>query len=239
MVVAGLARDAWMRIPRLIGYEHAPSRFRRGINHTTNPDPVSGVYLSPDALRHSVAEMPTTALLRTDHAFLDAVLVSVVDWREYAAAPQRATGTAQAVEPALLWWYLHFVAIRDFTTRGYPAHFATVDSLYRDPEKSVVELCAWLNCDVPSDLSLELPARTRLDDEQIVHTLDGDDIATFDTLYDVIDRALPLSTQLLQKMNETAGRLLPRIQQHRRALLYDFDESDRRRAMSINEEVPR
>ncbi len=150
------------------------SRLRQGIYFATNPDPDTGRFLHPKTVRRHVVKVFIPGLIRTDYAYIGAVVASMRPWREYCASlarlhamedrfreearvrgekleprpfPDEVTEVmvrAGRIPPALEWWFENYDLVRDMATRRYPFHMTTYDRLLRDPEKEVGKVITWL-----------------------------------------------------------------------------------------------
>jgi hypothetical protein len=157
LIISGTKRSGtslWMQMAIAAGFEpigtafprtwrqhlhdHNPGGFyestlRDGIYHKTNPNPDTGRYLHPDATRRHVVKVFLPGLAKSDHAFLDRVVVSVRDWREVVASLRRMRaheaevfGWAKLEKPITIlppeveWLTEHFLAVRDVRDRGWP-----------------------------------------------------------------------------------------------------------------------
>jgi hypothetical protein len=145
------------------GFYESP--LRHGIYRATNPNPRTGAFLAPaETARHAV-KVFAQGLARTELAYLNYVIASVRDPREYEASLQRLydmehqNKLARAARkgrpltvvpylsfaPALLeWWHDNLTLLRDAERRGYPIRFVSYAAVLRDPERVVRELLGWL-----------------------------------------------------------------------------------------------
>ena len=73
-----------------------------GINYRTNPHPMTGAYLHPDATRQHAVKVFIPGLVRSDVAFLDRCIATVRDWRSYVTSMRRMQ--ALPLAPVLHFW---------------------------------------------------------------------------------------------------------------------------------------
>lgn len=198
LIVTGTKRSGtsmWMQILTAAGFPHLgdafpgiweksirdanpagffESRLRQGIYFATNPDPDSGNFLHPAQVKRHVVKVFIPGLIRTDYAYIGAVVATMRSWREYSTSLQRlhtledayreaaqargeslpekpfpdeATETsvrAGQIPPALEWWFENYDLIRDMATRRYHFHMTTYDRLLRDPEPEIAKVIRWL-----------------------------------------------------------------------------------------------
>ena len=213
------------------------SKFRSGINWTTNPHPETGRFLFPDATRRHVVKVFIPGLVRSDYAYLDHVIATVRPWREYVRSLRRLFEEEDAhyartgprpdgkdpveevrkrrsrLPPEVGWWAENYQLIRDIVTRRYPYHLVTHSMLLRDPEATVADALAFLGGGdraAGAAVVRQDLYRSRGDDEPDTD-LDPETLAVFDELYEHIDgkRAIPVA--FLAKMNEVEASLRERF----------------------------
>ncbi len=203
-----------------------------GIYHATNPHPVSGAYLAPEATRRHVVKVFTPGLVRSDVAFLDHVVATVRDWRASVISTRRlqrllASRTGDALAPPLQWWCDQYGLLRDLAIRGYAIHVVGFGALRRDPERVVTETLRWLGVEGPLDAAVAAVkpalAGTQVDapDGELLGAacrgLAPEIVATFDALYDAIDRGRALDASFVAHLNETDAMLRPLIREQQAA----------------------
>lgn len=150
------------------------SRYRQGIYYVTNPNPETGAFMHPKKVKKHAVKVFIPGLLRTDYAFIGAVISTMRNWREYSQSLTRlytmeetykkeakARGEtlpkspfpdeeteirmkAGRIPPALEWWFENYDLIRDVTTRRYPFHMTTYDRLLGNPEGEISKVFKWL-----------------------------------------------------------------------------------------------
>ena len=208
------------------------SRLRHGIYFATNPNPETGDYLRPDETRELAVKVFIPGVIKSDMAFIDKVVASIRNWREYDPSLRRlydmessrrqekriTTGDAAlqpvpTLTPALEWWRENFSLIGDVLTRRYPIHMVAYESVLRDPHRVVTEAIAWLGVG-DGERALEAvdpSARTQSDGAADIDGIEPEVAEVFDELYSRIRDREPLETTFIAKLNETHARLQPRI----------------------------
>ena len=206
------------------------SELLAGINFQTNPHPLTGAYLAPEATRSHAVKVFVPGLVRTDVAFLDRCLATVRDWRAYVASIRRveALGGAGAglgddlLPPALHWWCCNYGLVRDIAIRGYAAHVLSYDGLCRDPERHVTEVLSWIGHGDPREAAkvvrppaLSTSAADLPSDADLSGGIDPRHLRIFDELYAAIDAERPLSQAIVDALNRTDEALRPLVLEHR------------------------
>lgn len=149
------------------------SKLRAGIYYRTNPHPRTGAFLHPAKTRDHVVKVFIPGLCRTDYAYLQRVLSTMRDWREYTASlhrlhamedrhnqtrplregeteARRQAGLERVRErrgklpPPVEWWFETYELVRDVATRRYPFHLVTYRRLLEDPEKEITRALKWI-----------------------------------------------------------------------------------------------
>lgn len=125
------------------------SELRKGIYYRTNPNPKTGMYLHPSETSLVAVKVFIPGLCRTDLSFVDKVVCTMRDWREYPGSLRRLlemektnreakTGKPRRerprLEPLLEWWLENYTLIRDVGTRGYPIRVVSYDRVVTEPE---------------------------------------------------------------------------------------------------------
>lgn len=202
------------------------SQLVSGINFQTNPHPLTGSYLAPEATRQHAVKVFIAGLVRTDVAFIDRVVATVRDWRTHTVSVRRLDALTQApadpaMPPALSWWCDNYALIRDIAVRGYPVHVVSYDALLRDPVEQVAEVLDWLDLEGLASAAtaaavISPPSRTADDrpaDAQLAPRLAPAHLAVFDELYAVIDAGQPLTHRFIEMLNATDEALRPQVLQ--------------------------
>ncbi|PCC74697.1 hypothetical protein [Nannocystis exedens] len=196
------------------------SELMGGINYRTNPHPLTGAYLAPQATRDHAVKVFIPGLVRSDVAFLDRCIATVRDWREYVASIRRLGGGDAGLPPALDWWCSNFALIRDLAIRGYPAHVVSYDSFLRDPERVAAEVLAWIGRGDPAAAARVVqPERKRQPggaaDGALADGVDARHLEVFDELYACIDAGRPLSASFIERLNAVDRALRPMVLERR------------------------
>lgn len=203
-----------------------------GVYYRTNPHPLTGAFLFPEQTRFHAVKILVPGLVRSDLAFIDRVIGTVREWRQFAASRVRLRELYEQqfglepheqllrleLPPALEWWVDNYGLLRDIAVRRYAAHVCSYQSLLDDPERAIAEVLRWLDRgDLDRAVQVVRPQRqtqgaaTPTPDEPGV---EAEDIEVFDELYDHIHRGRPLTAAFLAKLNDTDQRLRPRLLAH-------------------------
>ncbi|MCA9685595.1 MAG: hypothetical protein KC457_25680, partial [Myxococcales bacterium] len=208
------------------------SQLLGGIYYRTNPHPISGAFLFPEQTVFHAVKVMIPGLIRSDIAYLDRVVATVREWRQFCASRERLRELTrerlglephdelfrQQLPPALEWWSDNFSLLRDIATRRYAAHVCSYQSLLEDPEQAIAEVLRWLGRgDLQKAIAAVRPERqtqhqgAKKDGPDAgVGDLEPEFAEVFDELYDHIHRAKPLSAAFLVALNDTDARLRPR-----------------------------
>jgi hypothetical protein len=208
------------------------SQLLGGVYYRTNPHPLTGAFLFPDQTNFHAVKILVPGLVRSDLAYVDRVIGTVREWRQFAVSRVRLRELYREqaglephelilrheLPPALEWWVDNFGLLRDIATRRYAAHVCSYQSLLEDPEAAIAEVLRWLGRgDQARAVEVVRPER------QTVHAsvptpehpeVDAEEIEVFDELYDLIHRGRALSAAFLVKLNDTDARLRPRLLAH-------------------------
>ncbi|PRP92528.1 hypothetical protein ENSA5_48500 [Enhygromyxa salina] len=208
------------------------SQLLGGVYYRTNPHPLTGAFLFPEQTTFHAVKILVPGLVRSDLAYIDRVVGTVREWRQFAASRTRLRELYREqfglepheqllrheLPPALEWWVDNFALLRDVATRRYAAHVCSYQSLLEDPAKAIAEVLRWLGRgDEARAVAVVRPERQTQrasaptpEDLQV----DAADIEVFDELYDHIHRGRALSAAFLAKLNDTDARLRPRLLAH-------------------------
>lgn len=208
------------------------SQLLGGVYYRTNPHPLTGAFLFPDQTNFHAVKILVPGLVRSDLAFIDRVIGTVREWRQFAVSRERLRDLYREqvglephelilrneLPPALEWWVDNYGLLRDMGTRRYAAHICSYQSLLEDPEAAIAEVLRWLGRgDLARAVAVVRPER------QTVHAavstpehpeVEDAEIEVFDELYDHIHRGRALSAAFLVKLNDTDVRLRPRLLAH-------------------------
>lgn len=198
-----------------------------GIHYRTNPHPLTGAYLAPDATRHHAVKVFIPGLLRSDVAFIDRCVATVRSWRQYVVSMRRmvelqggAGPRAAVLPPALEWWCNNYALIRDLAIRGYPVHVLSYDALLRDPGRVTTEVLAWIgHGEVEPAMAVVRPAAAprepvAVTDAELAEGIESRHLQVFDELFAAIDREQALGASFVTKLNETQDALRPAMLAH-------------------------
>jgi hypothetical protein len=134
------------------------SQLLGGVYYRTNPHPLTGAFLFPEQTRFHAVKILVPGLLRSDLAYIDRVVATVREWRQFVASRERLRELYEShfglepheqimrheLPPALEWWVDNFALLRDLATRRYAAHVCSYQSLIEDPERAIGEVLRWL-----------------------------------------------------------------------------------------------
>ena len=200
------------------------SVFVAGVYYATNPHPETGAYLFAEQTRTHVAKVFIPGLVRTDMAFIDRVIATVRDWREYGASLDRMRSLGgedreQAlfdvpVSPALRWWSENFALVRDIATRRYAAHVLSYDRLLADPEREISTVLRWLGGgDLDAAVAtVDTSMRTQRREASVPDaSLAPRHAAVFDELFDHFHTGRDLSPSFVELLNRTDQELRPQL----------------------------
>lgn len=202
------------------------SKFRQGVYHATNPDPETGQFLHPKNVRRHVVKIFIPGLVRTDYAYISAVVATMRDWREYCASlsrlysleeefrarsPQAPPVSVAKMPPALEWWFENYDLVRNMVTRGFPFHLTTYDRLLRAPEEEIGKVLAWLkDGQLKPALEAVRPELRTQKDTVLDDSLVSDFAGFFDEFYAAVDKDRSLNAALIDKLNQTNKTLTAR-----------------------------
>jgi hypothetical protein len=206
------------------------STLRRGIYYRTNPNPETGAYLFPEPTRGHAVKVFIPGLMRSDRAYIDAVLATMRGWRSYSASLDRLyamedrylaeqppdeqgrdrlevarKGRGQ-LPPPVEWWFENYELIRDLHTRRYRVHMITYERLLADPERQIRQTLAWLgHGDAAKAAAVVDPAlHTQTGAQQVEnHGIAPACLEVFDELHDHIHHGRSLEPAFLKRLNET------------------------------------
>ena len=130
------------------------SRLRKGVYFDTNPDPDTGAYLHPQDTRRTAVKVFARGLVRTDHAFLDRVIVTMRPWRTVVASVEDLYAQEEAFlgttprRPSLsepdIWWLENYDILRDAAVRRYPIRLVACENVVQRPRETLEPLLDWL-----------------------------------------------------------------------------------------------
>jgi hypothetical protein len=201
-----------------------------GVYYRTNPHPLTGAFLFPEQTRFHAVKILVPGLVRSDLAFIDRVIGTVREWRQFAASRVRLRELYEQqfglepheqllrleLPPALEWWIDNYGLLRDIATRRYAAHVCSYQSLLDDPERSVDEVLGWLGRGDRARAIAAVRPHRRTQGEQVATPpdLEPEHAEVFDELYDQVHRGRTLTLGFLRKLDETDRALRPRVLAH-------------------------
>jgi len=198
------------------------SRLRQGIFYATNPDPKTGAFLFPKKHRLHVVKVFVPGLVRTDYAFLDRVIASVRDWRDYGPSLFRlytledahlakkgpkalahADSHRSKLPPHVEWFMENYELIRDFSARRFPLRLHSYERLLQEPERIVDSVLEWIGGgDREGALAVvDRSARTQ-SDSPTPEGVDPAHVEVFDLLYQTLHDEEPLTEALVGRLND-------------------------------------
>ena len=130
------------------------SRLRKGVYFDTNPNPETGAYLHPQATRRTAVKVFARGLIRTDHAFLDRVIVTMRPWRTVVTSVNtlyrqeeeflgKVPKRPELSEPDI-WWLENYDILRDAAVRRYPIRLVACERVVEQPRRTLEPLLDWL-----------------------------------------------------------------------------------------------
>jgi hypothetical protein len=206
-----------------------------GVYYRTNPHPFTGNFLFPEQTKFHAVKILIPGLVRSDLAYIDRVIATVREWREFAASRTRLRELDRELQmehaehgyethellmrlelpPALEWWVDNFGLLRDIATRRYAAHVCSYQALLDDPEREIDSVMKWLGRgDARKAVAAIKPERRTVREQMPTPELEPELAAVFDELYDHIHRGKPLSAAFLTELNQTDARLRPQLVAH-------------------------
>ncbi|MCA9574295.1 MAG: hypothetical protein R3B40_07720 [Polyangiales bacterium] len=204
------------------------SWFRNGINFTTNPHPKTGHFVHPSAVRGHAVKVFVPGLVRSDLAYVERVVGTVRNWREYDASLRRLYAMEYEnkhrpagrpmpahVSPVLEWWSENHALIADHLTRRYPLHLVAYEETLRDPGHMIREALGWLRAgDAEAAVAAVKPDLNTQRVEQLEEpdAIAAEHAAVFDELYARVRDRAPFDQAFVDALNGTNEALLPRIE---------------------------
>lgn len=200
-----------------------------GVYYRTNPHPFTGSFLFPEQTKFHAVKILIPGLVRSDLAYIDRVIATVREWREFAVSRERLRELNRELvglethellmrhelPPALEWWVDNFGLLRDIATRRYAAHVCSYQALLDDPEREITAVIDWLGRgDAGKAVAAIKPERRTVREVAPTPDIEPEIAEVFDELYDHVHRGKPLSAAFLTRLNETDARLRPRLVAH-------------------------
>ena len=194
------------------------SNLRRGIYYRTNPHPKSGVYLPAAETRALAVKVFIPGLCRSDMAFIDRVVCTMRDWREYPGSLRRLlemektnreakTGKPKKerprLEPLLEWWLENYTLIRDVATRGYPIRLISYDRIVTEPDRWIPKMFEFIGAGDAAQAIARVDPGVRTqrvdatDEPEVPHGCKD----AFDAMYAIAHEGAPVTPELIEEFN--------------------------------------
>lgn len=201
------------------------SILRQGIYFGTNPHPVTGKYFMPEDVEGYAVKVFIPGVIRSERAYITHLVANVRAWREYESSMGRLyaledEGRAQVgdgEEPvrfpaALEWWMENFALVRDISLRKLPFRMQTYDDVIERPQDVVASVLEWIgHGDVAAAVAAVKPqSRTQVDSGES-DAVEPELAQVFDDLYAAVQAGKGFSATLLDTLNATNQKLLPRL----------------------------
>jgi len=211
------------------GFYESP--LRRGLYYRTNPDPRSGMYLTERDMRGQALKVFIPGLVRTERAYIERVVATMRNWREYGASlsrlhemeseSRRATGKERSAErvrmpPVLEWWRENYMLMRDVAIRQYPVFMVSYDNVVSNPSEILPRVFTWLGAGDGAAAIAHVDADVRT---QRAATIDApEDVEpeiaeVFDEFYGRIHEGVAIDAPFIERLNATDEALQERIAQ--------------------------
>lgn len=254
IIVTGTKRSGtsmWMQILKAAGLEPIGQQFpkdwgetiraanpegfyesilRDGIYYRTNPHPKTGVFLFPAATRHHAVKVFVPGVVRTDLAFVDKVIATMRNWREYPGSLTRLYDMEREnrakkrevelpepkhVPPVLEWWSENHSLLSDLLTRRYPAHFVAYETVLSRPAETITEVVGWLGVgDAAAAIAAVKPTlRThQAADLPVPEGVSPAHAEVFDELYGRVRDRRGLDDAFIDRLNQVNDELRPALE---------------------------
>jgi len=205
------------------------SHLRNGIHFQTNPHPKTGAFIHPADSRSLVVKVFVPGLVRTDLAYVDRVLGTMRNWREYHGSLMRLYTMEREnrsrirekempdlgyVPPALEWWAENYSLLSDVILRRLPIHMVAYESVLREPEATIREVLGWIGDgdEEAAIAAVKPPLRTHeVGSLPEVPDIEPEIAAVFDELYARVRDRRGVDGDFIDVLNDTNDRLAERI----------------------------
>lgn len=221
------------------------SRLRQGVHHATNPNPKTGEYIHPADSRGLVVKVFVPGLVRSDLAYVDRVVGTMREWREYSASLTRLYAMEQQnrppvgdvppplyIAPELEWWAENYSLVADHVLRRYPLHLVAYDEVLTEPERVIRETIGWLGTgDADAALAAvtaEYRTQANVDWPRDPNITDAH-AATFDEFHRRVRMREAFDVDFIDQLNATNDALRPAIATAMKAV--DQRQRQRREAL--------
>jgi hypothetical protein len=206
------------------------SLFRDGIYYRTNPHPKTGDFLFPAATKNRAVKVFIPGVIRSDLAFVDKVVATMRNWREYPGSLTRlytmerenrpkkrdlALPDPKHVPPVLEWWSENHSLLSDLLTRRYPAHFVAYETVLSKPAETIAEVIGWLGVGDAAAAIAAVKPTLRTHEATRLPLPDGVSPAhaeVFDELYARVRDGKGLDGDFIDRLNTVNEELRPAIE---------------------------
>ncbi len=254
IIVTGTKRSGtsmWMQILKAAGLETIGQQFpkdwgetireanpegfyesilRDGIYYRTNPHPKTGAFLFPAATKDHAVKVFIPGVVRSDLAFVDKVVATMRNWREYPGSITRlyamehenrskkramALPESKHVAPVLEWWSENHALLSDVLTRRYPAHFVAYETALAKPAETIAEVLGWLGVGDAAAATAAVKPTLRTHEASRLPAPEGVSPAhaeVFDELYARVRDRRGLEEAFIDRLNEVNDELRPSIE---------------------------
>jgi hypothetical protein len=194
-----------------------------GINFLSNPDPVTGIYLSPEESRLWGVKVFLHGVCRTQTRYLDRLLISVRDWRAQRRSlqemanlikPQGREEEPTPIEPALTWWVEHYRVMVDAARRGYSYRLVSFEAVLERPSEIIPDVLRWANCngDFARAVDVVDPRLWRNRGGACPEGLPATWAEAFDDFYSHVFENRPIRPEYLRQMEVLHREIAPLVQ---------------------------
>ena len=231
ILVAGTKRSGtsmWMQILRAAGFRSIGDPFpsnwgdtlrpanpngfwesslRQGIYFRTNPNPETGEFLAPRAAAGHAVKVFPFGVVRTDLAYIEAIVGTLRDWRSYdrsitALRALEGRNAAQTLPPWAEWWVENYELIRDLIVRRHRAVLQSYDSVVADPEEAigrVLEMLGTGDLESAAASVKQGPIQPPIGEPEAPSEF----VPVFDELFDLVHRRESFTNPFLAMLNTT------------------------------------
>ncbi|MBC7174323.1 MAG: hypothetical protein H5U40_17895 [Polyangiaceae bacterium] len=206
------------------------SIFRDGIYYRTNPNPKTGVFLFPAATKERSVKVFVPGVIRSDLAFIDKVIATMRNWREYPGSVSRLYAMEQSnrskkrdyelpeaahVPPVLEWWAENHALLSDVLTRRYPVHFVAYETVLTKPVETIEEVIGWLGIGDATQAIAAVKPTLRTHEASTLEPPQGVSPAhaeVFDELYARVRDRRGLDEAFIDRLNAVNDELAPAVE---------------------------
>ncbi len=206
------------------------SIFRDGIYYRTNPHPKTHEFLFPADTRDRAVKVFIPGVVRSDLAYVDKVIATMRNWREYAGSITRLyqmerenrsrirdiqIPEPKVLPPVLEWWNDNHTLLSDVLTRRYPAHFVAYETVLAQPAETIREVIGWLGIGDAEAAVAAVKPTLRTHEATQLPTPEGVSPAhaeVFDELYARVRDRRGLDGDFIDRLNAVDDELRPSIE---------------------------